>query len=165
MPPTGCQPYGPGHNPFAPSNVARPDLSLPLSLRTDASDYAIAGVLTQLFDGEEYPIYFVSRTHSRTKRNNTVTEECVAVLWSVQRLRGYLQEETFTAVTDHHSLLWLNNLRDPTGRLTHWNTALQMYIKFVHRKEALHNVPDALSRAWKGMYEVAAVARSTSEDP
>ena len=55
------------------------------------SDYAIAGVLTQVFDGEEYPIYFVSRTLSKAERNYTVTEkECLAVLWYVERLRGYL---------------------------------------------------------------------------
>ena len=88
--------------------LARPDLSLPFTLQTDASDYAIAGVLTQVFDGEEHPIYFVSRTLSKAERNYTVTgKECLAVLWSVERLRGYLQGEKFTVITDHHSLLWL----------------------------------------------------------
>ena len=38
-------------------------------------------------------------------------------------------------------------------------------IDFVHRKGALHQVPDALSRAWEGTYEVTAVASSTTEDP
>ena len=60
----------------------------------------------------------------------------------------------------------VKNLRDPTGWLACWNTALQMYnIDFVHRKGALHKVPDALSRAWEDTYEIAAVASSTSEDP
>ena len=114
--------------------LARPDLSLPFTLQTDVS-----------VDGEEHPIYFVSRTLSKAERNYTVTEkEYLAVLWSVEWLRGYLQGEKFTVITDHHSLLWLNNLRDPTGRLVRWNTALQMYnIEFVHRKGALHKVPDA----------------------
>ena len=81
-------------------------------------------------------------------------------LWSIQRLRGYLQGEKFTVITDHHYLLWLNNLRDPTGRLARWNTALQMYnIDFVHREGALHKVPVALSRAWEGTYEVTVIAR------
>ena len=119
-----------------------------------------------MFDGEEHPIYFVSRTLSKAERNYTVTEkECLAVLWSIERLRGYLQGEQFTVITDHHSLLWLNNLRDPTGRLARWNTALQMYnIEFVHRKGALHKVPDALSRAWEGTYELAAIATTTADD-
>ena len=129
--------------------LERPNLSLPFTLQTDASDYAIAGVLTQVFDGEEHPIYFVSKPLSKAERNYTVTEkECLAVLWSVERLRVYLQGEKFTVFTDHHSLLWLNNLRGPSGCLARWNTALQICnIKFVHRKGALHKVSDALSRA------------------
>ena len=132
--------------------LARPDLSLPFTLQTNASDYAIAGVPTQVFNGKEHLIYFVSRTLSRAERNYTVTEkECLAVLWSIQRLRGYLQGEKFTVIADHHSLLWLNNLRDPTGRLARWHTALQKYnIDFIHRKRALHKVSDTLSRAWGG---------------
>ena len=55
--------------------LARPDLSLPFTLQTNASDYAIAGVLTQVFNGEEHPIYFVSRTLSRAERNYTITEK------------------------------------------------------------------------------------------
>ena len=61
--------------------LARPDLSLPFTLQTDASDYAIAGVITQVFDGGEHSIYFVSRTLSKAERNYTVTEkECHADL-------------------------------------------------------------------------------------
>ena len=77
-----------------------------------------------------------------------------------------MQGEKFTVITDHQRLLSLNNLRDPTGRLARWNTALQMYnIEFVHRKGALHKVPDALSRAWEENHKLAAIATATAEDP
>ena len=147
--------------------LARPDLALPFCLQTDASDYAIAGVLTQVISGEEHPICYVSRTLSKAERNYTVTEkECLAVLWAVERLRGYLQGEQFTVITDHHSLLWLNNLRDPAGRLARWNTTLQAYdIKFVHRKGALNKVPDALSRAMEDSQSLAAIAPANTNDP
>ena len=136
--------------------LARPDFSRPFCLQTDASDIAIAAVLTQDFDGEEHPIYYVSRTLSKTERNYTVTErECLAVLWSVERLRGYLLGEQFTVVMDHYSLLWLYNLKNPTGRLARWNTALSAYdIKFMHRKGSEHKVPDALSRAFEENFPV-----------
>ena len=90
-------------------------------------------------DGHEHPIYFVSRSLTSSERNYTTTEkECLAVLWSIERLKGYLQGGTFNVITDHHSLLWLNNLKDPQGRLARWYTTLQMYdIHFVHRKGAL----------------------------
>ena len=57
--------------------------------------------------------------------------------------------EKFTVITDHSSLRWLHNLKDPTGRLARWATALQAYnMNIIHRKGALHKVPDALSRAF-----------------
>ena len=77
-----------------------------------------------------------------------------------------MQGEKLIVITDHHSLLWLNNLRDPTGRFARWSTVLKMYnIEFVHRKGALHSVLDALSRAWEGTYELAAVTTATADDP
>ena len=63
--------------------------------------------------------------------------------------RGYLLEREFAVITDYSSLLWLHNLKDLTERLARWATALQTNnIKIVHRKRALHKVPDALSRAF-----------------
>jgi len=51
---------------------------------------------------------------------------------------------------DHSSLRWLHNLKNPTGRLARWALKLLEYdYKVMHRKGALHHVPDALSR----MYE------------
>ena len=41
----------------------------------------------------------------------------------------------------------------------HWNTALSIYdIRFVHRKGSEHKVPDALSREFEGLSEIAALA-------
>ena len=107
-------------------------------------------MLSQEFVDRKHPIAFASRSLTKAERNYTVTEkECLAVLWAVEKFRGYLLGEEFTVITDYSSLLWLHNLKDPTGRLARWATALQSYnIKIVHRKEALHKVPDALSRAF-----------------
>ncbi|XP_033228897.1 uncharacterized protein LOC117180509 [Belonocnema kinseyi] len=52
----------------------------------------------------------------------------------------------FAIVTDHSSLRWLNNLRNPTGSHARWGLELQGYvIEIIRRKGALHHVPDALS--------------------
>ena len=146
--------------------LARPDFSKPFILSTDASNYAIGGVLSQNFDGDEHPICFVSRVLTRSERNYTVTEkECLAVIWCIDKLRPYLQGYEFTVITDHSSLRWLNSLKDPAGRLARWATALQAYnFEIVYRKGALHHVPDALSRACEDEFVVAVEAESIKDD-
>ncbi|CAB0033554.1 unnamed protein product [Trichogramma brassicae] len=62
---------------------------------------------------------------------------------------------TEVVITDHASLKWLHNLRDPSGRLARWATALQAYnMDISHRKGAFHKVPDYLSRS---IDEIAAI--------
>ena len=131
--------------------LARPDFNKPFCVQTDASSYALGAVLTQNLDGEEHPIAYASQTLTKAERNYTVTEkECLAVLWAVKKYRGYLLGEQFVVITDHSSLLWLHNLKDPTGRLARWAMELQNYnMTIIHRKGALHKVPDALSRAFE----------------
>lgn len=51
-------------------------------------------------------------------------------------------------------MLWLQNLRNPTGRLARWAFGLLKYdYKMAYRKSSLHHVPDALSRAPVGESE------------
>ena len=53
----------------------------------------------------------------------------------------------FTAVTDHSALKWLRTMKEPTGRLARWALELQHWnFDIVHRKGAMHKVPDALSK-------------------
>lgn len=79
----------------------------------------------------------------------TVTEkECLAVIWSVEKLRHYLEGVHFTVITDHHSLLWLHRLKDPQRRLARWALRLQPYdFTLIHRPGKDHVVPDFLSRS------------------
>lgn len=61
------------------------------------------------------------------------------------QFRYYLEGYQFTVIRDHNSLRWLYNLRNPTRRLALWAIDLLEYdFKIVHRKGAMHRVPDAL---------------------
>lgn len=125
-----------------------PDFELPFYLQTDASAYGIGAVLTQGTGDDERPICYLSRSLSLAERKYSVTErECLAVLWSIEKLRPYLEGTEFTVITDHYSLVWLNHLKDPHGRLARWAYRLQQYrFSVIHRKGRDHVIPDSLSR-------------------
>lgn len=126
-----------------------PDFSVPFTVQTDASGFGIGAVLTQTVNEEERVICYSSRSLTRCERNYSVTErECLAVLWAIEKLRPYLEGTRFTVITDHHSLVWLNNIKEPTGRLARWAVRLQQYdFEIIHRKGKEHLVPDVLSRS------------------
>jgi hypothetical protein len=133
-----------------------PNFDLPFVLQTDASGYGIGGVLSQTDEGGEHVICYLSRTLSSCEKKYSTTErECLAVIWAIEKLRPYLEGSVFSVITDHHSLVWLNNLKDPQGRLARWAVRLQQFnFTITHRKGKDHVVPDYLSR---GVPEVSAV--------
>lgn len=130
--------------------LASPDFKKMFTIQCDASDVGVGCVLSQEDDdGREVVIAFASRTLSDAEKKYTVTEkECLAVLFGVHKFRCYIEGTRFKVITDHHSLLWLSNLKDPCGRLARWAVKMQQYDMLLeHRKGSLNVVPDALSRA------------------
>lgn len=128
--------------------LACPNFNYPFYVQTDASAHALGAILTQKYDDQEYVICYLSRTLNRAERNYSSTErECLAVLWAVEKLRCYLELSKFYVITDCHSLLWLENLKDPQGRLGRWALRLQQFdYEVIHRRGKDHVLPDALSR-------------------
>lgn len=128
--------------------LARPQFDYPFVLQTDASSTGVGAVLGQVIDSKEQVIAYASRTLTSAERKYSVTErECLAVVWAVQKFRPYIEGYSFTVVTDHSSLRWLQNLKNPTGRLARWALELQAWdFKLEYRPGAAHHVPDALSR-------------------
>ena len=129
--------------------LAFPDYSRPFVLDTDASETGVGAVLSQVQDdGSERVIAYGSRVLTRPERRYCVTrKELLAVVTYVQHFRSYLLGREFQLRTDHGSLTWLANFREPEGQLARWLEQLQeFHFQIVHRPGKKHLNADALSR-------------------
>lgn len=128
--------------------LASPDFTKPFIIMCDASNTGIGAVLYQEEDGLEHPIAFFSKTLNKCQRKYTTTEkELLAVVSAVEKFRCYIEGSFIKIESDHSSLIWLKNLKNPSPRVARWIVKLSMYdFEIVHRKGANNNVADALSR-------------------
>ena len=128
--------------------LSNPDFSKLFTIQADACNYGVGAVLTQGEGDEETVIAYYSQKLNAAQLKYTTTEkECLAVLMAIKSFKCYVEGSRFKVITDHASLKWLKNVKDPTGRLGRWAIKLQQYdIEIIHRKGVNHVVPDALSR-------------------
>ena len=126
-----------------------PDFERPFVLQTDASDWGVGAVLSQVDDDDnEHPVaYFSKKLLPRERRYSTIEKECLAIKLATHAFRVYLLGKPFTVQTDHHALEWLDRLKEDNARLTRWSLALQPYqFKVKYRPGKLNGNADALSR-------------------
>jgi hypothetical protein len=77
-------------------------------VHTDASEFGLGGVLSQIQAGEEHPITYISRKLLPNERKySTVEKEALAIKGSLDKFRYYLLGREFTLVTDHAPLKWM----------------------------------------------------------
>lgn len=125
-----------------------PDFSEPFVLTTDASGFAIGGVLSQGEIGKDLPIAYASRALNKAETNySTIEKELLAIIYCVRHFRPYLYGRKFRLVTDHKPLVWMHSVKDPCSRLLKWRMKLQDHEYEVVYKPGRHNAnADALSR-------------------
>ena len=127
----------------------KPNYDLPFIVQTDASYNGISGILSQIEDGEEHPVAYISRSLIPAEKNYAITElECLAVVWAIDKFRYYLYHKPFEVHTDQRALAWLASMMDSNNRrLARWAFKLQeMDFKILHRAGKLNGNADALSR-------------------
>ncbi|CAJ0945859.1 unnamed protein product [Ranitomeya imitator] len=114
------------------------DSSRPFLVQTDASEFGLGAVLSQVdSEDQEHPVLYLSRKLlPREVAYSTIEKECLAIVWALQRLQPYLYGHTFTVVTDHNPLRWLNAMCGTNGRLLRWSLALQQFDFTIEHKRA-----------------------------
>lgn len=129
------------------------DPTLPIILETDASQNAIAGVLSHKFsNGTKRPIAFVSRSLSKCERNYSVIEkEALAIIFSVTKLRQYLLGQHFELDTDHKPLLAIFGPYKglpimASARMQRWALILSGFNYSINHIKGVDNHADSLSR-------------------
>lgn len=145
--------------------LATPDFAKKFTIHCDASKYGVGVVLTQGEGYDEHPIAFDGRKFRGAELNySTPEQECLAVVFGVQKFRPFIEGFEFDIITDHHSLIWLLHQPNPANRLARWVLQLQQFdFQIRHRKGALNVVPDALSRIYPAIDLITFSVASSDE--
>ena len=78
-------------------------------MTTDASDFAIGAVLSQVWDDGEHPIAYENRKLNTAEGNYAMHEkELLAVIHALRTWRHYLLGNHFIVVIDHNLLKYLH---------------------------------------------------------
>ncbi|XP_076384553.1 uncharacterized protein LOC143263569 [Megalopta genalis] len=125
-----------------------PDFDREFNVTTDASGFAIGGVLSQGEPGKDKPIAYASRLLQGAELNySTIEKECLAIVYCVQHFRPYIYGRRFKLITDHRPLVWVNSVKDPTSRLLRWRLKLAEYeYQIIYKTGKSNSNADALSR-------------------
>jgi len=125
----------------------------PIIVETDASDYAVAGILSiTCADGEIRPVAYYSRTLTAPELNyDTHDKELLAIFEAFRNWRHYLEGSAspIDVVTDHKNLEYFSTSKVLSCRQARWSEFLSQFnlvIRF--RPGKLGAKPDALTRRW-----------------
>ena len=117
-------------------------------LDTDASNFGMGGVLSQIQDDVERVVAYCSHALRPSQRRYCTTKrEMLAAVAMCIQFRSYLRGAKFTLRTDHKSLVWLHQFKDMEGMMARWLHALQQFqFSIIHRPGRDHGNADGLSR-------------------
>ena len=102
---------------------------VPFILRTDASDTGLGAVLLQEFESEgKLPVAYASRKLLPREKNYSVKEnECLRIIWAIEKFRKYLFGAEFVLETDHKHLSFMQSAKVLNPRIMRWALKLQPY--------------------------------------
>jgi len=138
-------------------------------VKTDASDYALAGIISSISpDGEIHPIAFHSHTFTDTKQNyDTHDKELLAIFECFKIWCHYLEgsQHRIDVVTDHKNLEYFSMMKMLTWRQACWSKYLSAFhLSICFRPGKLGAKPDALT-CHSNMYPKGGEADYLSVNP
>lgn len=124
-----------------------PNLCLPYNITTDASGFALGGILSQGPIGKDRPIAYTSRVERGPELNYEIYEkESLAVLYAVEKFRSYVYGRKITIVTDCEALTWFKTAT-LNSRVQKWRFKLSEYdYEILYKPGKKNTKADALSR-------------------
>jgi len=121
---------------------------LAFEFESDASDYAIANILSQV----GRPVAFMSRSLNIYERNYPAVEkEATAITEAVRKWAHFLKGGNFALVTDQRSVFFMfdktNHGKIKNSKILMWRLELRQFRYEIHHKPGVENVAsDAFSR-------------------
>jgi Reverse transcriptase (RNA-dependent DNA polymerase)/RNase H-like domain found in reverse transcriptase/Integrase zinc binding domain len=129
------------------------DETKPIRIETDASQFALGGILTQPFERSDgihwMPVAYHSRKlHDTETRYGTGEQELLAIVDSLYHWRHYCRgaKHPITILTDHANLVWFMTCSKLTRRQLKWAERLSEYQLSIRYREGKKNPADGLSR-------------------
>ncbi|MBW0556438.1 hypothetical protein O181_096153 [Austropuccinia psidii MF-1] len=123
--------------------------SLPTIVETDASDYALGAVLSQVSDSRKHPNAFDSCKLLSSELNYEIHEkELLGIVWALKCWRAFLLSlcSSFEVLTDHSSLQYFMTSSILTCRQACWAEFLSEFnFSITYHPGCLATLPDALS--------------------
>lgn len=103
--------------------------------------------MSQIQNGKERVIAYDSKTLSRSQvKYYTTYCELLAVVVFVKQFKYYLYGRNFLLRTDHFSLVWLKNFKEPEGMVARWISLLDTFDTTIQHRKGSHGNADALLR-------------------
>ena len=124
----------------------------PLTIETDASNYAVAGILSITCSDGEQPVAFYSHTMTPPELNyDTHDKELLVIFEAFHHWRHYLEGSTtpIDVVTDHKNLEYFSFFKVLACCQARWSEFLSKFNLFIcFRPGRLSAKPDDLTRRW-----------------
>ena len=128
-----------------------PDQDREFCLETDASEFAVGGVISvKCDDGEFRPVAYMSHSMTPPERNYPIHDkEMLAIIKATEAWRHYLEATpyVFEIHTDHNNLLYFTKSQNLSKRQARWQQWMTRFsYQLIYKKGSQMHVADPLSR-------------------